>query len=269
VDRHDIVQPLLTDYVLDELDVSRRRDVEQHLRTCAECASEARELAQTFQSIGLAPEPIAPPPHLRAQVLARLARESDAVTSSPPAPAPREARRYFWPLAFAVAVGALLFAIATILTSLQVRRDLQRELVSARVEADRLVAEMSATRVQADLAVAILTAGDMRRIDLAGYEASRDAVARAYWSPTQGLLIVADRLPAPPAGRVYQVWLIEPGAPRPVSAGLIDAASGGRGMLLVPPPAGVSSSPVVVAVTDEPRGGVPAPTGSKHLAGST
>lgn len=151
---------------------------------------------------------------------------------------------------------------------MQVRRDLQREVASARAEADRLVREMSATRLQADLAVTILTAADMRRIDLAGYEASRDAVARAYWSPTQGLLIVADRLPAPPAGRVYQVWLIEPGAPRPVSAGVIDAASGGRGMLLVPPPAGVSNNPVIVAVTDEPRGGVLAPTGSKHLAGS-
>ena len=267
MDRHDIVQPLLTDYVLDELDASQRREVEQHLRTCDGCASEARELAQAFQSIGLAPEPMAPPPHLRAQILARLARESDAVTV-PPVPVPRETRRYFWPVAFAAAVAALLFAIAAIWTSMQVRRDLQRELASARAEADRLVTEMSATRLQADLAVTILTAADMRRIDLAGYEASRDAVARAYWSPTQGLLIVADRLPAPPAGRVYQVWLIESGAPRPVSAGLIDPGSGSRGMLLVPPPAGVSNSPVIVAVTDEPRGGVPAPTGSKHLAGS-
>jgi anti-sigma-K factor RskA len=265
VDRHDIVQPLLTDYVLDELDAPQRREVEQHLRTCVDCASETRELAQAFQSIGLAPEPIAPPPHLRAQVLARLARESDAVTARP---APRETRRFLWPLAFAAAVAGLLFAIAAIWTSMQVRRDLQRELASARAEADRLVTEMSATRLQADLAVTILTAADMRRIDLAGYEASRDAVARAYWSPTQGLLIVADRLPAPPAGRVYQVWLIESGAPRPVSAGLIDPGSGSRGMLLVPPPAGVSNSPVIVAVTDEPRGGVPAPTGSKHLAGS-
>ena len=267
MDRHDIVQPLLTEYVLDELDAPQRREVEQHLRTCDECASETRELSQAFQSIGLAPEPIAPPPHLRAQVLARLARESDAVTAQP-APAPRETRRFLWPLAFAAAAAGLLFAIAAIWTSMQVRRDLQRELASARAEADRLVTEMSATRLQADLAVTILTAADLRRIDLAGYEASRDAVARAYWSPTQGLLIVADRLPAPPAGRVYQVWLIESGAPRPVSAGLIDAAGGGRGMLLVPPPAGVSNSPVIVAVTDEPRGGVPAPTGSKHLAGS-
>lgn len=267
MDRHDIVQPFLTDYVLDELDAAQRRDVEQHLRTCDVCASEVRELALAFQSIGLAPEPIAPPPHLRAQVLARLAREADA-TTAPPEPVRHETRRFFWPLAFAAAVGGLLLAIAAILTSVQVRRDLQREVASARAEADRLVAEMSATRLQADLAVSILTAGDMRRIDLAGYEASRDAVARAYWSPTQGLLIVADRLPAPPAGRVYQVWLIESGAPRPVSAGLIDAAGGGRGMLLVPPPGGVSNQAVTVAVTDEPRGGVPAPTGSKHLAGS-
>jgi hypothetical protein len=110
--------------------------------------------------------------------LARLARERDAGTARP-ASAPRETRRYFWPVAFAAAAAALLFALAAIWTSMQVRRDLQREVASARAEADRLVREMSATRLQADLAVTILTAADMRRIDLAGYEASRDTVARA------------------------------------------------------------------------------------------
>jgi hypothetical protein len=126
----------------------------------------------------------------------------------------------------------------------------------------------SETRLQADLAVSILTAFDVRRIDLTGYEAASAAVARAYWSPTAGLLIAADRLPPPPAGRVYQVWLIESGAAGPVSAGVIEAEGGGRGMLLVPAPAGVSARAVTVAVTDEPAGGRPAPTGSKQLAGS-
>ena len=127
---------------------------------------------------------------------------------------------------------------------------------------------MADTRVQADLVVSILTATDMRRIDLSGFDASRDATARAYWSPRQGLLIVADRLPAPPPGRVYQVWLIGSGSAGPVSAGLINAEQGGRGMLIVPPPRGVTEQAVTVAVTDEPRGGLPAPTDQKHLAGS-
>jgi hypothetical protein len=121
---------------------------------------------------------------------------------------------------------------------------------------------------QADRAVAILTAPDLRRIDLEGFNASRSATARAYWSSTQGLLIVADQLPLPPPGRVYQVWLIGSQSAAPVSAGLMDRPTTGRGMLIVPPPSGVAGSGVTVAVTDEPPGGLSAPTGSKHFAGS-
>ena len=38
-------------------------------------------------------------------------------------------------------------------------------------------------------------------------------------------------------------------------------------MLIVPAPQGVAGT-VTVAVTDEPPGGLSAPTGGKHLAGS-
>jgi len=108
----------------------------------------------------------------------------------------------------------------------------------------------------------------MRRIALAAGDASRGATSRAYWTTERGLLIVADRLPAPPPGRGYQVWLIGGGSPGPVSAGMLGGQGPGRGMLIVPPPRGVSGGNVTVAVTDEPAGGLPAPTGSKHLVGS-
>ena len=130
-----------------------------------------------------------------------------------------------------------------------------------------LTQEAATVAAQADLAVAILTAADMQRIDLQGFDVSRDAAARAYWSGTRGLLIVADRLPEPLPGRLYQVWLIGAGAAGPVSAGLIDGRSG-RGMLIVPPPRGVAGRAVTVAVTDEPTGGLPAPSGAKHLVGT-
>ena len=145
---------------------------------------------------------------------------------------------------------------------------LEREL--SRVDADvaRLRSTIAETEAQADRAVSILTAGDMRRIDLDGVQASRAATARAYWSTSQGLLIVADRLPAPPPGRTYQVWLIGSESAGPVSAGLINSESSGRGMLIVPAPEGVQGGTVTVAVTDEPEGGLPAPTGSQHLVGS-
>jgi hypothetical protein len=142
------------------------------------------------------------------------------------------------------------------------------DLRRAHLEMAGLSSRIAETSAQADLAVTILTATDMRRIDLAGQEGSRSAVARGYWSPAKGLLIVADRLPPPPAGRTYQVWLIGSSSPAPVSAGLIDGGTPGRGMLIVPAPGGVTGSTVTIAVTDEPSGGRPAPTGSQHLVGS-
>ena len=92
--------------------------------------------------------------------------------------------------------------------------------------------------------------------------------ARAYWSPARGLLFVADRLPAPPQGRTYQVWIIEKGTTQPVSAGLVGPEPGGRGMLIVTPPKRDASSSVTVAVTDEPLGGSPLPSVTPRLAGS-
>jgi hypothetical protein len=161
-----------------------------------------------------------------------------------------------------LALGALL------IVQLQRVARLNEDVRSANAARAQLEQQIATTSAQADRAVSILTASDMRRIDLEGVDASPGAVARAYLSATQGLLIVADRLPAAPPGRAYQVWIIGGGSTGPVSAGLIEDMSSGRGMLIAPPPPGVSGGPLTVAVTDEPAGGLPAPTGSKHLLGS-
>jgi anti-sigma-K factor RskA len=67
--------------------------------------------------------------------------------------------------------------------------------------------------------------------------------------------------------RIYQVWLIGSGQ-QPLSAGLLGAQGAARGMLIAPPPAGLALGAVTVAVTDEPPGGLAAPTGSMSLVGS-
>lgn len=265
--RHDEIRELLTDYVLADLPPGEQASVRAHLDECAECAAEARDLAAAFQSIGQSVEPVAPPEHVKGRLLDRLARER-RTGSIVGAPGPSARPAPGWRPAWLATAALALLALAALLAVAQQRASrLDEALRAAEAEVARLTGEAAAVAGQADLAVAILTATDMRRIDLEGFEASREATARAYWSATKGLLIVADRLPSPPAGRTYQVWLIG-GGTGPVSAGLIDTHDGGRGMLIVPPPAGSTSGSVTVAVTDEPRGGVAAPTGSKHLAGS-
>lgn len=271
MDPHDLTRERLTDYVLGELSKADRERVESHLAQCSDCAAEARELALAFQGIGLAEEPVAPPAHLRARVLETLAREERTARQAPvavvPPSASHGASRTPWWLAAAAAVVAVVLG-GLLARSNQRAAQLATDLEQVREEVTRLTTNADTVATQADLAVSILTAPDMRRIDLEGLDVSRNATARAYWSAAHGLLIVADRLPTPPPGRIYQVWLIGSQSISPVSAGLIDPGPSGRGMLIVPPPGGVAGPGVTVAVTDEPPGGLPSPTGSKHLLGS-
>ena len=264
-DRHDAIHPLLTDYMLGEADAAMRRQIEEHAATCATCAEELRELQRAFDGIGLAEPPVVPPPALRARVLESMMSDSRPVT--PAASTPRTPRTFGVGWLAAAAALALTFAA---LLGLAVLRNTQLERTLQRADAtyDEVMRQLETNNTQADLAVSILTAGDMRRIDLEPGD-RRGPVGRAYFSPTKGLLIVADELPEPPSGRVYQVWLIGSRTNGPVSAGLLTQPRSGRGMLIVPSPSADTSGTITVAITDEPAGGGTAPTGAKHLVGAS
>ena len=73
-----------------------------------------------------------------------------------------------------------------------------------------------------------------------------------------------DRLPPLPKGKVYQLWVVTRSAP--LSAGLLTPDGSGHVMAVADMPPGVE--PVAVAVTIEPEGGVPSPTGAKYLLGA-
>jgi hypothetical protein len=170
-------------------------------------------------------------------------------------------------LLLAAAAAVLVLAIGAVVLRLdRSRRELAVELSRVQGLNVELLQQVKRFGAQTDLALSILTASDMSEIPLEGHESAVAAAARAYWSPARGLLVVADRLPAPPAGRIYQVWIIEGG--QPVSAGLLGEEPGNRGMLIVTPPRPATAGSVTVAVTDEPPGGLPAPSGTIRLAGS-
>jgi anti-sigma-K factor RskA len=75
------------------------------------------------------------------------------------------------------------------------------------------------------------------------------------WDPVQhrGVVSMQD-LPMPPAGHDYQLWVLDPKAPSPISAGLI---TGSRSFDVAP----VSTTNPGFAVSLEPSGGRPSPTG--------
>jgi hypothetical protein len=79
---------------------------------------------------------------------------------------------------------------------------------------------------------------------------------RVFFHPS-GVLLIASRLPAPPPGKTYEMWIIRGGKPAP--AGLFSSNPHGDAIHLYRPAAPPAERDVV-AVTLEAAGGVEAPT---------
>ncbi len=283
MDRHATIGAMLDEYALGQLSLDDRRDVERHIRECDLCAADLRELAVVMEGIAHSVEPVSPPPALRQRVIASLAlqpqepprraSEASAVvtpfrdsTTSPV----RRSTNLGWLAAAAVVIiglgAALYYSINSRRFLVDDVQQAQAEAAAALQQANELRRQLDLTAGQADMVVSILTAEDMQPVPMAGRENATASVARAFWSPTRGLLIVANNLPVPPPGRIYQVWVI--GGAGPLSAGLLAEQGSGRGMLIAAPPPGLTPGMVTVAVTDEPPGGLAAPSGVIRLAGS-
>jgi anti-sigma-K factor RskA len=138
------------------------------------------------------------------------------------------------------AIAACLMALG-ISQSLQIK-GLKSELMATSTDADHL----RDSNALIGLRLATLEAKD------ASYNGSKILVA---WDPYQHRGVVSmQSLPAPPAGHDYQLWVLDPGAPAPISAGLITDS---RSFAVKP----VSTAAPGFAISLEPSGGQPEPTG--------
>jgi anti-sigma-K factor RskA len=99
-----------------------------------------------------------------------------------------------------------------------------------------------------------------------GTDQAPGASARLVMDKRTGrAVLAADGLPPAPAGKTYQLWYITGGKPLP--GGLFTTDPEGRALLSDRvPEAGRDAS--LFAVTLEPAGGVPAPTGGMYLRGA-
>ena len=261
---HDELKHDAAAYALGALEPDGRAAFEGHLAGCAECAADVRELQRSAAALPHAVPQVSPPPALRARIL------GEAVTAAAPAaPAPvRRDRRALPPwlsvaAMLVIGAGALIYA-----QRMQARvSSLEAQLIDAQARAasaDRLTAEARTVALRAQAAMGVFAALDVARIDLAGQPVAASARARALWSRERGMVFTVANLPPLPAGRVYQVWVVT--AQAPVSAGLLTPDASGGGSVYYETPVDIAP-PTAVAVTLEPAGGVPAPTGAMYLVG--
>ncbi|NUR53011.1 MAG: anti-sigma factor [Acidobacteria bacterium] len=273
---HD--EQALAAFALGALEPAERRAVAEHIAGCDACAAQVRSFQRVGYALDCAVPSRTPPPELRARVLSTITgaslnrRASDDALRSSPAVSPSSVSRQpaslrtWLPLAamLLIAIGAAAYAMRLQGRVATLERALTRTSGEARAAQQ---ATLDARRIadQARSAMAILAAPDLARIDLAAQPGAPAASARALWSRQRGMVFTAANLPPAGPGRTYQVWVVVPRGP--VSAGVIDPDATGSGLGVFRTPADMPS-PVAVAVTIEPAGGVPAPTGPRVLVGA-
>lgn len=266
---HEDVQALASEYVLGTLDDVMRARVAAHLSACRACADEVREVAQVLDAVGRSVPALEAPAALRDRIAAIPA----TVAQLPAAPAviPTVARPAARPAPWFAAVAASLVAAVATWQAISARAEvtrLRRELVEMQVRVgDAQVARASLQqRVDEFTRMAgVLRSSDLVSYSLAGSGIAASAHARAYVTHKNGLVFTAEGLPALPAGRIYQLWVIV--AAKPVSVGLVSPDADGRVQVVLPTPE-IAAMPAAVAVTLEPAGGLPAPSTTPILVGT-
>jgi len=262
---HDDLREEAALYVLGALDLAEGNAFEAHLTSCAECAAEVRALRPTVAALADAVPQIDAPPVLRQRVL------SSVGARQPSSPLLSRSRAIPTRLPWLAAAASLIAAVGLGSYTVQLRGELEslgleRREARARAEAtDREIASARRIALEAQTTVRVISAPDLQRSDLVGQGVAPQASARAFWSRSRGLVFTASNLPELPAGRTYQLWIVTSQAA--VSAGIFRPDADGRAESVLETPPDLPK-PVAMAVTIEPAGGVPAPTGDKYLVGS-
>lgn len=210
------------------------------------------------QVVPVAPEPIAVP-------VSRVSeRDRDDVTQVIPlGAAPSRRRGAVLPWLAAAASLLLLLGAGAYALNLRERVDALSGQVAA-AEGER--AELERTLGEREATLAAVAAPSVRVIDMASAEQAEPG-GRMFWDKrTDRWTFFAHNMPAVQAGREYQLWLITPGGRKLPAPTFRPGARGDahvEATFALP-----ADSLAAVAVTLEPTGGLPEPSGPVVIVGA-
>jgi anti-sigma factor RsiW len=186
------IHELTAGYALDVLDADERWAYETHLASCERCREELASFWEAAEALAVAASGPAPSPGLRGRILAAAREERQVVV-----PLASRRQRRLMPVLGAATAAAAAVALAVGLWATQLSGDLD----DTRLALER---ERAAAAVLADpeARTVALEAGEGRLVV--------DDGGRA--------VLVLDGLDPAPAGKTYEMWIIE--GETPVPAGI-------------------------------------------------
>ena len=260
-------------YILGALDGNELREFEAHLNNgCPVCEQEMASLAEIVAKLPSGLPQLTPPRDLEHQIMDKVhlsaraklrvgerTKEYQAVVQ-PPRP---------W-TAMALGIGLILIVLAFALSYRSMMRTIDEKnqtIVSQSTQITQLKDEIQRKEE-------ILKVLESRRIDVVtmnGLQVNPVGYGKIIWDPEKKVAILqVANLPTVPKGKDYQLWVIKNNDPHPVSAGVFAVENEDQieNYFKVQPLSVVDKNEITAfAVTLEPKGGMPQPTGDMYLLG--
>jgi anti-sigma-K factor RskA len=233
----------------ERLEYARHLDEDQ----CSVCQAEVKELQSAMSMLAFSVPSTSP----SATVKVRLMQQArQTVPVSQPRPA-----GFRW-LQWTTAIIALT-SVAVALSLMRTNTELRRETDALKSRIARLEVQLG----EQQTIIATLTRAGVRVVDLAGQGTNTQASGRIFWDQSRKQWLFSVRnLPPAPADKSYQLWFV-PKKGSPISARVFNTEADGSITVEVPVPDNVTDLNAA-AVTTEPFGGQPQPTGPFALLGA-
>ena len=257
-------------YALGALEGDEKLVIESHVSACADCTRKLAEARGRIALLAFSAPQSNPSPNVKERLIAqvRASRGGAATTASNPIPA-RTSRvvdqpaggGFFgrWWAAVLIPVGVAL-AIATIVLWNQ-KVQLDRQLADLHAQIEKQQTQLDEARELAGL----FESKDTITIALAPQPGVPPTSAHVMYNAKMGMLMYDGNLIPTPANKSYELWLV-PTSGDPINAGVFNPAPGQSNHWMMKLPPGIS--PKAFAVSLEPAGGMPRPTGPMVLVGA-
>jgi len=264
-------EELCAGYVLNALEPEERSDFEQMFE---EATEEQLELYQEMRSaanqlafnVERTEAPEAVKQHIMHQIKDPDEEDSEAIGGQ--ISKDRESSGVDWgKLAIAASFALLLVTLSLVFYSFNLSGELnEREQVIEEQQAQ--ITELQQDVEQKEELLAILESRDVDLVIMSGMEVNPGGYGKVIWDPeSQQALLQVSNLPAVPSDKDYQLWIIKNN--QPISAGVFAVNDPARDNFFKIEELADSEQPAdAFAITMEPKGGMPQPTGDMYLMGN-
>ncbi len=264
------------DYALGGFEGEDLRAFEAYLKTASPQELETfSELASTAAMLPLALERKSPSHRVKDELMQKIAlssRAREAVHERTASLAQKSLPTRNWmPLAIGASLAmVVVFSLFVVNLMNTINRQNER-LIVAEQEKHQLntrLVELRDELTRKDEQLKVLAAKDLQMSMMKGMEVNPVGYGKIIWDPEHGTAILqVSNLPAVPSNKDYQLWVIKD--KKPISAGVFSVHDTNAAFFRIENLAVTNPKEIgAFAVTLEPKGGMPQPTGDMYMKGT-